>query len=116
MSILDDVKHALGLFPGDNAFDRDITMFINGEFSTLCQMGVGPRDGYMLVSGSEEWTAFFSDARLNSVMSYVILAVRLKFDPPQAGYLVTALENQIRELQFRINVTADYEPTAVNNT
>lgn len=107
-SILNDVKHLLGLMPEDTSFDMDIIIHINSAFGTLNQMGVGPQEGYMITDASQEWSEFFNNPRLNAVMSYVYLKVRLAFDPPKTGFELTAIKEQIQELEFRLNVVVDY--------
>lgn len=107
-SILNDVKHTLGLLPDQKAFDIDIMIHINGAISTLTQLGVGPVNGYMIESENNQWDEFADDPRLNSVKSYIILRTKLVFDPPGTGFVIAAIERQIAELEYRINVVVDY--------
>jgi hypothetical protein len=44
------------------------------------------------------------DSQYNSVKTYVFLKVRQLFDPPSTSYLITAVEKQIQELEWRLNV------------
>jgi hypothetical protein len=44
------------------------------------------------------------DLQFNSVKSYVFLRVRQLFDPPQTSYLIDAMDKQIKELEWRLNV------------
>lgn len=106
-SILNDVKHTLGLLPAETAFDTDIILHINSVLGTLNQLGVGPNDGYMIEGTDEEWSAFFSDTRLNPVKSYMFLRVKLLFDPPQVGFVIASMDRQIQELEWRLFVEAD---------
>ena len=108
-SILNDVKHILGILPDNTAFDSDILMLINTQFATLTQLGVGPDEGYMIAGAEEKWTDYLTDIRLNSVKSYIFLQVKIQFDPPKAGYIIQAYERQVQELTYRLNVVADYE-------
>ena len=109
-SILDSVKKVLNLAPDYTAFDEDIILHINTVFSTLNQLGVGPVDGFMIEDNTVEWSAFLEDdKRLNNIKSYIYLRVRMLFDPPNIGYLVTAMEKQIEELEWRINVLREGE-------
>lgn len=104
-SILKSVKKNLGLPEDPTPFDSDITLFINGVFSTLEQIGVGPTGGYSITDDSDTWDAFLgADARLNSVKTYIYLRVRMLWDPPQTSYLLNALKEQIKELEWRLNV------------
>lgn len=107
-SILNDVKHLLGLLPEDTSFDSDIMIHINSAFGTLNQLGVGPDEGYAIESADEQWNQFFDSVRLNAVKSYVYLKVRLIFDPPKTGFENTAIKEQITELEWRLNVVVEY--------
>lgn len=103
-SILISTKKVLNLEAGYTSFDQDIVMHINSVFSTLNQLGVGPDEGFMIEDDVPTWDAFFgSDPRLNHVKTYVYLRVRMLFDPPTTGYLVEAMNQQIRELEWRLN-------------
>lgn len=104
-SILDSVKKSLNLAANYTAFDEDIIMHINSVFSTLNQLGIGPDVGFMIEDKEAVWSAFLgSDPRLNAVKTYVFLRVKLLFDPPNTGFHTTAIEKQIKELEWRLNV------------
>lgn len=107
-SILNDVKHTLGLLPEDTAFDLDIMMHINSAISNLTQLGVGPIAGFTVTGPEQQWSDFADDARINSVRSYIYLKVKLIFDPPGTGFVTASMERQIQELEYRINVVVDY--------
>lgn len=106
-SILDDVKHALGLLPAGTAFDSDIVMHINTCFATLNQLGVGPELGFQISDNEAQWEDFITDMRLNGVKSYIFLRVRLLLDPPQVGFVISSMDRQIQELEWRLMVEAD---------
>jgi hypothetical protein len=107
-SILNDVKHALGLLPADTTFDIDVIMHINSVFTTLNQLGVGPLEGFMITSDAETWDLFYEDQRLNAVKSYVFLRVKLLFDPPTIGKAFESYERQILEHEWRLNAEVDF--------
>lgn len=106
-SILDDVKHVLGLLPEDTAFDVDVMMHINTALSILTQLGVGPVQGYRITGKENQWNEFTDDPRLDAVRSYIYLKVKLMFDPPLPSVL-SSMERQLDELVYRINVVVDY--------
>lgn len=114
-SILDDVKHALGLLPAGIAFDSDVKMHINSALATLNQLGVGPNNGFMITDETAEWDDFTDDPRLNSVKSYIYLKVKLLLDPPQVGFVISSMDRQIQELEFRLMIASEgpYIPTPV---
>ena len=41
------------------------------------------------------------------IKNYIYLKVKLVFDPPQSSRVIESYENQIKELEFRINVEVD---------
>lgn len=107
-SILDSTKKALGLSADYDVFDQDIIMLINGVFSTLNQLGIGPVGGFFISDDSETWDTFLgTDPRLNFVKTYLFLKVRYTFDPPNSGFVVTAMKEQIQEYEWRLNVYAE---------
>jgi hypothetical protein len=104
-SILNSVKKILGIAEDYTAFDVDILMHINTVFATLNQVGVGPVEGFMIEDDTSTWDAFLgTDLRRNNVKTYVYLRVRMLFDPPATSYLIDALKEQYKELEWRLNV------------
>lgn len=108
-SILTSVKKMIGLDDAYTVFDLDIMTHINATFDTLRQLGVGPYDGFMVEDATALWEDYFllADRQLNSVKQLVYMKVRLAFDPPQTAHHMTALKEQIQELEWRLNVTVD---------
>jgi hypothetical protein len=107
-SILKSVKKVLGISADYDVFDNDIILHTNSALSTLYQLGIGPATGFQIEGDDEEWEDFLgADPRLNSVKTYVCLKVRLAFDPPGTSFAITAMEKQIEELAWRINVTRE---------
>ena len=109
-SILISTKKILGLPEDYTVFDHDVITHINTAFSILTQLGVGPSEGFMIEDEEPIWADFINppDSQYNSVKSYVYLKVRQLFDPPQTSYLITAVEKQINELEWRLNVTREH--------
>lgn len=104
-SILTSTKKVLGLADDYDVYDEDVIMHINSVFSTLNQLGVGPVEGYMIEDNTPTWDLFFgTDPRLNHIKTYVYLRVRMLFDPPATGYHTDAMEKQIKEHEWRLNV------------
>lgn len=85
------------------AFDEDIKVHINSVFSDLNQMGVGPESGFAIESEEDTWEVYIGEKIiLNNVRSYMHLRLRLLFDPPPHAFLVSAVEDQVKELSWRI--------------
>lgn len=107
-SILTSTKKNLGIDETYTAFDEDILMHINSVLSTLCQLGIGPVEGFEIVDDTAEWADFlFADKRINAVKTYVYLRVRLLFDPPQTSFHITSMQKQIEEIEWRLNVVRE---------
>lgn len=106
-SILISVKKDIGISAEDTSFDPDIIRHINSILTAnLRQLGVGPKEGYIITGEFETWNDFISDnIILESVKSYVGLKVKLIFDPPLSQAHITALENNIKELEWRISIS-----------
>lgn len=103
-SILKSVKQNLGLELTYNVFDGEIIMHINSAFSTLSQLGLGPEDGFFIEDDTSEWEEFVDTTReLNAIKNYVYLRVRIVFDPPTVSYVLKSFEEQLRELEWRLN-------------
>ena len=103
-SILLTTKKTLGLSEDYTVFDQDIIMHINSVFSILTTMGIGPETGFAIEDDTDLWTDFTSDVRLNSVKSNMYLKVKLMFDPPATSFVLAAIQEQLKELEWRMNV------------
>lgn len=107
-SILLSVKKSLGLDPSVTDFDPDIIMCINTALNILTQLGVGPIEGFSIASEEDTWEQFIGEEpRLNLVKTYIFMKTKMIFDPPTIGGLMTAYQEQIKELEWRINVQVD---------
>lgn len=104
-SILTSIKKLLGITEAYEHFDSDIVMHINTSLSTLSQLGVGPSTGFFIEDKLATWNDFVPNSVLvNLAKQYVYLKVRLVFDPPQSSTVIEAMNRQISELEWRMNV------------
>lgn len=93
----------IGLGKDYDAFDQSIIIFINGAFSTLNQMGVGPESAFRIRSAEETWDRWSTDSFIvEETKNYVYLQVRKLFDPPSTSYVLESLENQLKETGWRL--------------
>lgn len=109
-SILLTVKKMLGIAEEYHAFDLDIIIHINSVFLTLNQLGIGPERPFQITDESEIWSNFVDTTEVPGVQSYVYLKTRLAFDPPTNSFLVDAIQKQIAELEWRMNVQVETPP------
>lgn len=107
-SILMGTKKILGLPSDYTAFDHDVITHINSAFSTLSQLGIGPSEGFMIEDNAKTWDDFVDpNNNLNGVRSYIYLKVRMLFDPPTTSFLIEAMNKQIQEMEWRLNVVRE---------
>lgn len=105
-SILESIKKLIGPSASYNIFDNDLIMHINTVFFTLCQLGVTEEP--FVISGTDEtWDEFHADTDLEAVKTYVYLKCRMYFDPPTNSALISAINEQIKELEVRLNYQVD---------
>lgn len=108
-SILTSIKKLLGITEEYTHFDADIIMHINSVFMILMQLGIGPANGFSISDDSAVWSDFLSDVTwFELVKSYVYIKVKLIFDPPQSGTLISAMENQASEFEWRCQEEQDF--------
>lgn len=108
-SILSSVKKHLGVDTSEcEVFDTEIIDGINTTFSVLNQLGIGPKDGFMISGTEEVWTDFLPSGVLqNLVRQYVFLRVKQIFDPSTSANVSDAIDNRIDELEFRIRMQVE---------
>lgn len=107
-NILTSVKKANGIEADDKHFDPEITLHINTVMLTLNQLGVGPKEGFVIQEGTEEWSSLLGDRTdLEAVKTLVCLKVKMIFDPPTISSVLEAMNRQIQELEWRVNIQAD---------
>lgn len=108
-SILLSIKKLIGLDRDYDAFDDDLIIHINSVFMILNQLGVGGKNTFVISGEDDTWDSFFAECKVTPslVRSYIYLKVRLLFDPPNTGVLHEAMERQIAEFEWRLNVECD---------
>jgi hypothetical protein len=97
----------LGIEAGHTFYDEAIIMHINAAFMNLNQLGVGPVEGFQIQDSTTEWSDFLSEEKqlvLGYLKTYVFLKVKLIFDPPTSSFVLSAMDNNIKESEWRIKV------------
>ena len=106
-SILDSIKKMVLGNSEETHFDLDLIIHINSVFATLNQMGVGPETTFSIEDNGTIWSEFTEeDILFNNVKTYMYLKVKQVFDPPASSSVLAAMERQISELEWRLNVSA----------
>lgn len=116
-SILISIKKLLGLPEDLIDFDTDLIININSIFMTLNQLGVGPDEPFIISDSNSKWNSFLENkTNLEAVKSYMYLKTRLLFDPPTTSFVLTSMENQIAEFEWRLEMQAKKEDIKKNDT
>lgn len=105
--ILSTIKKMLGIEPDDTAFDTEIITYINGQFMTLNQLGVGPKSVFQIDGDSAKWSDFCDEAKFALVKQFIYCSVRVLFDPPSSSFVLEALKISREEAAWRLNVQAE---------
>ena len=107
-SILTSIKKLLGIAEEYEHFDVDLIMHINSVFLNLTQIGVGPKEGFVIEDASAYWEDFIENrTQLQAVKSYMYLKVKLLFDPPLSSAVIESTNNMIAEFEWRLRVAAE---------
>ena len=119
-SILKTIKQMLGPNLDDTQFDNDLIIHINSVFGILKQIGVGPVNGFFITGVDEQWSDFIPDAseiNLKMYQDYIYLKVKMLFDPPINSSHINAINEKIKEFEWRLNSEFDtYMPTVSTTT
>lgn len=108
-SILDTIKAMLGIKEEYPHFDEQIKVYINSAFAVLTQHGVGPWTGFSIKGKEETWADFEPglEGMDELVKQYVYMKVKLVFDPPESQGLLKAMEEQVKECEWRMMEMAE---------
>ena len=117
-SILMTIRKLVCGDPYADHFDNDLLVHINACFSILNQLGVGPESGFVVTDDTQSWSSYIADNRiLNMVKTYVTLKVKKIFDPPLTSSVLEAMDKEISQLEWRLNVAVDpVKPTSTSKT
>lgn len=117
-SILMTIRKLVCGDPYADHFDTDLLVHINACFSILNQLGVGPENGFVVTDETQSWSSYIADNHiLNMVKTYITLKVRVIFDPPLTSSVLEAMNKEISQLEWRLNVAVDpVKPTTTSKT
>lgn len=106
-SILNTIKKMIGYEEDYTPFDTEIIVHINSAFRRLNQLGVG-KTRFSISDEAATWGDFLEDASaFEEAKTYIYLYVKLLHDPPGNSFLVSNIKEEMKELEWRMNVDAD---------
>lgn len=106
-SILNTIKEMVGIEASDSNFDLEVIVLINSAIVVLNQLGVGTK-GFRITGSAETWSNYLGTlAEIEMAKNYIYHRVRRTFDPPSSSHVATAIDNEIKELEWRLNVAVE---------
>lgn len=107
-SILLIIKGMLGLAKDYTPFDEELVGHINSAIAVAHQLGFGKND-FVITGPNETWTDWLGERpeKFPGLRHYIYMRTKLSFDPPSNSFAVAALEKQIEEMGWRLNVQAE---------
>ena len=107
-SILLTIRKMLGGSAEYNVFDVDLCSFINSAIMKLYQMGIG-EIGFSVNGPEKTWRDYLGDdfEKLRSVVDFIYTEVRMKFDPPSNSFVMNAMKENLKELEWRLIVQVE---------
>lgn len=104
-SILESVKSLLGLMEENTFFDEQIKININSAIAILSQIGVGPKEGFVVTGKEDTYGDYLGENESvfsSNVKMYLYYRTKLGFDSTGLNsYMITQINNCIEELTCR---------------
>lgn len=112
-SILNSIKHMLGIEPAYTHFDNDIIMHINTAINILSQVTGFKKEGYSITGASETWTDYMGEDLSHTAMvkTCIYNRVRLLFDPPLNSSVMELMKSNLSEMEWRLKAELDNKET-----
>ena len=112
-SILLSIKKLLGMDPIEfTQYDTDLIIHINTIIEFLNQLGVDIPEGFKINDENTLWSDYLNKPEYNgikySIKNYIYLRVRLVFDPSTNSSLLNAINDTIKELEWRIRTYIEF--------
>lgn len=90
----------------DDYYDAQLIMHINSALMVLCEMGAGPSTP-VFITKDTTWGDLGFTVPVEMLQQFVVLRTQLMFDPPSNAFIVEAINEQIKELTWRITSFAE---------
>lgn len=107
-NILASVKKICNVLEDDNSFDQELIIFINSALMVIMQEWHGMDHAFRLEDGTETWDDLLGeDTDYEGVKELIGLKVKLMFDPPTNSAVTQAMNDQIKDLEWRLYLWKD---------
>lgn len=106
--ILDSVKTICNVAIDDDSFNNDLILYINSALMVIMEEWHGMDHAFRVQTGTETWTDLLGeDVDYEGVKEFIGLKVRLMFDPPTSQAVLQAINDQIKDLEWRMYIWKD---------
>lgn len=107
-NILASVKKICNVLEDDTSFDQELILFINSALMVIMQEWHGMDHAFKLEDGTETWDDLLGeDTDYEGVKELIGLKVKLMFDPPSNSAVIQAMNDQIKDLEWRLYLWKD---------
>ena len=112
-SILLSIKKLLGMDPIEfTQYDTDLIIHINTIIEFLNQLGVDIPEGFKINDENALWSDYLNKPEYNGIKdlikNYIYLRVSLVFDLSTNSSLLNAINDTIKELEWRIRTYIEF--------
>ena len=107
-NILASVKKICNVLEDDTSFDQELILFINSALMVIMQEWHGMDHAFKLEDGTETWDDLLGEVTdYEGVKELIGLKVKLMFDPPSNSAVIQAMNDQIKDLEWRLYLWKD---------
>ena len=109
--ILASVKKICNIADDDTSFDSELIMVTNSVLMELMQEWHGMDHAFRIEDGTETWDQLLGENETDyeGVKELVGLKVRLMFDTPSSSSVMQAIQDQIKNLEWRLYFWKDLD-------
>lgn len=107
-NILASIKKLNNILEDDTSFDQELILYINSALMTIMQEWYGMDHAFRVEDGTETWDDLLGeDTDYEGVKDLIGLKVKMMFDPPSNSAVLQAINDQIRDLEWRLYIWKD---------
>lgn len=107
-NILASVKKINNVAEDDSSFDQELILYINSALMVIMQEWHGMDHAFRVEDGTETWNDLLGeDTDYEGVKELIGLKVKLMFDPPSNSAVLQAINDQIKDLEWRLYLWKD---------
>lgn len=109
-NILTSIKKINNIADSDISFDQELILYINSALMVIMQEWHGMNHSFKLLDGTETWQDLLGeDTDYEGIKEFIGLKVKLMFDPPSNSAVLQAINERIKDLEWRLYFWKDNE-------